>query len=61
MAGRGQGPNPDLNVGEEGGGGDAGVDSVSCVAAVDCVASGSYTDYFGHTQGFVVSTANRRG
>jgi hypothetical protein len=53
-------PGPHLNVGEEGGGGDAEVDSVSCAAAADCVASGSYTDYFGHTQGFVVSTVGRR-
>jgi hypothetical protein len=36
-------------------GGDAGVESISCAAAGECVAGGHYTDVSGHRQAFVVS------
>ena len=39
-------------------GGGAGTGSVSCAAAGDCAAGGSYTDSSGHTQAFVVSEVN---
>ncbi len=39
-------------------GGNAGLNSVSCAAAGNCSAGGSYTDSSGKTQAFVVSQAN---